>query len=464
MTPLPPAITPPAAASGEPPVRAGLLVMGRKRPGFDPEWGRQMEVAARSAMQAMPLAAVGTQERAVDDASLRRVIDELRRADCETLIVLQPTMGDGRLVPILAQLWGGPLVLWATPERPDSDRVSSCSLVGTHVFASLLRQLDHPFELAYGHPDEEETRRQLAVAVRLSAAARRLGRSKVGLVGHHAPGFINLHADPAALSRTLGVQLHHFGLHELYALIQGQDDPAVERDLAAVSELRLSREPGLGDADLPTNSRYYLAMRSLMEAEHLDALAVRCWPEMPNDFGHWPYLAMARLTDEGRIVALEGDVDGAVLCLMGKLLGLGAGYISDWLEHDERHITLWHPGHAPLHLCEPGSARLARHFNDDKPLVIDATLAADRPITLSRLWRCDGRYHMTACDARSAAPRRALRGAVGLAVVEDRDVPAWFDHLCHQGMPHHVTLFDGHQAAALKRLARLLRVDWVDGP
>ena len=40
-------------------------------------------------------------------------------------------------------------------------------------------------------------------------------------------------------------------------------------------------------------------MRHFLDEENLDALGVRCWPEMPNTFGQWPYLGMARLADEG---------------------------------------------------------------------------------------------------------------------------------------------------------------------
>ena len=54
--------------------------------------------------------------------------------------------------------------------------------------------------------------------------------------------------------------------------------------------------------DLPFSSRHYLAMKSLIREHNLDAIAVRCWPELPNsqDFGAWCYLALARLASEGK--------------------------------------------------------------------------------------------------------------------------------------------------------------------
>ena len=71
--------------------------------------------------------------------------------------------------------------------------------------------------------------------------------------------------------------------------------------------------------------------------------------------GQWCYMALARLATEGFPVACEGDVDGALGCLVGKLLGCGAVYLSDWLEHDASQLTLWHGGMAPLQLrCNIG--------------------------------------------------------------------------------------------------------------
>lgn len=442
-------------------LRVALVVMDRKRPGFDVEWGGQMEAAARDAAAEMGLDPFCPSAHCVDDASLERTLHEVRHAGCDVLVVMQPAMGDGRLAPLLAQLWTDPVVFWATPERPDVGKVSSCSLVGTHVFATIFRQLGHPFELAYGDPDDAETRRRLLEAVCLAAAGTNLRRAKVGLVGNHAPGFINMQVDSAALSRQLGAGLQHYSLPEFFDLVEGQDPQAVEEDVARIEALGLPKEEGLARDDLLANSRYYLAMRALLDAEPLDGLALRCWPELPKRFGAWPYLAMARLAGENRAVALEGDVDGAVSCLIGRLLGMGVGYITDWLEHDEHSITLWHPGHAPLAICEPGSMRLGRHFNNKLPLVVNATLAADRPITLFRLWRCDGAYRMTAFAARTAPPRRELLGANGLAVVADRNVPDCFEALCHEGMPHHMTVLPGNQTDLLKRLARQLRVSWT---
>jgi L-fucose isomerase-like protein len=461
--------------------KIGVLFLGRKRPGFDPEWGAKID---QLVLQHFEDGAdeIFVPAKAVDRVTLQSAVEACRSERCRVIVTLQTTMSDGRLAPFLAQAWGLPLVLWATPENPDGDMISSCSLVGVHIFASTLRQLGLPFEIVYGAPGDAETVTELTQAISRAvhgseakqALARPTGRgmqplagSSVGLIGYHAPGFINLHADPAVLSRELGVQLRHFSLQELMDEMDHCDEQEVANDLEQVHALNLPLVD-VEDSDLTVQSQYYLALKRLALQERLDALAVRCWPELPNLRGHWPYFAMVRLTSEGFPTAMEGDVDGAISCLLGERLGFGKGYLTDWLEHHGSRMTLWHPGNAPFELCEPigetHGPRLARHFNIRKPMVVAARLKAPQPITLFRLWRCDDRYHVVAFNANMVPPDRELQGSHGVAELPGIDLHPLFKRLCRQGMPHHLAVFRGHQGTILRDFAnRAGLTDHSDG-
>jgi len=47
----------------------------------------------------------------------------------DVIVAIQPVISDGRLAPVLAQEWGHPLVLWATPEEQTGEMISGNSLV-----------------------------------------------------------------------------------------------------------------------------------------------------------------------------------------------------------------------------------------------------------------------------------------------------------------------------------------------
>lgn len=458
-----PAAAQTASSKSQKPV--GVLILGRKRPGFDQEWNKLVSKRSVAALESLGYICVGQDLPLVDDATLRVALERINAAGCDSLVMLQPSMGNGQLALSLSQSWPGPIVLWATPERPGDGKVSSCSLVGQHLWGSMLRQAGHPFELVYGDPDDSATRTSLLQAIALARTAAKLRNAKIGVIGTYAPGFIDLAADPFLLRRALGLQLHALSLPQFVDRVNNIDEAAVRKDIEQVHKLGLPFKD-VTEADLAVNSRVYLAMRQLMQEESLSALCIQCWPELPEVIGQWPYLAIARLTAQGQAVAMEGDVDGAIAELMGNSLGLGNAFLTDWLEHDDKTVFLWHPGMAPLDMCyaagEANGPCLAKHFNIVKPLVVDGALQTGKPVTITRLWRCDNEYRMAAFEGKSIPSRRNLTGNTVLVEADGGGLMRRFDNLVHEGMPHHVLLYNNPCAETLRRLARILGIRWVE--
>lgn len=448
----------------------GVLVFGRKRPGFDQEWSKVVRERCLRTLDGLGFTCVGMDTEVLDDESIHAALDRIEGAHCDALVIIQPSISDGQFALTIGQRWNDPVILWATPERPGDGKVSSCSLVGQHLWASIYRQAHHPFELVYGGPEDKaashpgmvESELQRAIAV--ASTVRRLREAKIGIVGTYVPGFVDLAAEPFLIRQTFGLQLHALSLPQFIDRVNGVEEKAAADDLALVRHLGLTKGDGPPAASLSMNSRYLLAMKGLMREMGLDALALQCWPELPNTLGQWPYLAVSRLTAAGHVIAIEGDVDGAVGSLIGSLLGFGPGFLTDWLEHDDSTIFFWHPGMAPLDMCNliggDDAPILAEHFNGGRPFVVDGPLQTGRPVTVFRLWRCDNRYHMTAFEGRSIAPKRRITGNALLMEVDGGLVPKRFDRMIHAGMPHHVTLHYGNYADTFRRLARMLDIEW----
>lgn len=381
-------------------ITVGVLIFGRKRPGFDQEWSASVREHCRTTLSQLGYGAVGADKVVLDDEGVHSALTEIEQAGCDALIVVQPSLADGQYAFTVSQRWRDPIVLWATPERPGDGKVSSCSLVGQNLWASILRQSQHPFELVYNVEDEADLQRQLRRAVELASTVRILRNAKVGVVGTHAPGFLDLAADPFLIRKTFGLQMHSLSLPQFIDRVQAVPPDAVQSDLGKIRELGLKGSQGnatdLSEDLMSVNARFYVAMQELMREASLHAMALQCWPELPNVLGQWPYLAVSRLSAEGNAVSIEGDVDGAIGALIGRSLGIGPGFLTDWLEHDETTIFFWHPGMAPLDMCnEMGCAdepSIGTHFNGEKPFVVDGALQVGSDVTVSRLWRCDGKY------------------------------------------------------------------------
>lgn len=444
----------------------GVLIFGRKRPGFDQEWSKIIRERSLATLKDLGFTCIGADRPVLDDDMIHIAMDEIEKEKCNVLIVIQPSISDGQFALTISQRWRDPIILWATPERPGDGNVSSCSLVGQHLWASIYRQAHQAFEFVYG--DAENSQKDLLRAIAIAGAVSRLRRTKIGVVGTHVPGFIDLAADPFLIRQTFGTQVHSLSLPQFIDRVGNVAEEAVLKDLTEVRKFGLTKKETkkpVSDELLCVNSRFYLSMIDLIKEMSLDALALQCWPELPNVLGHWPYFAVSRLTTAGNAVSIEGDVDGAISSLISCLLGFGPGFLTDWLEHDATTIFFWHPGMAPLDMCNAigseGGPTLAEHFNGPRPLVVDGSLLENRPVTVSRLWRCDNRYHMTAFEGRAIPPRRIVSGNSLLVEVDgDATIPERFDRLIHDGMPHHVLLHYGNHAETFRRFARLLAINW----
>ncbi len=448
----------------KPEVKVGILFLKRERAGFVPEWGAHIEQLANDQLKDCPFNLFTPKQKIVNIVTLRTALDECAKEGCRVLVALQPTVSDGRMVPALAQYSRTPVVFWATPEKQEGDMISACSLVGAHTFAATLAQTGHPFEFVYGMPGEAQTVKDFSAAVYRAYAYSVIHSGSAGLVGYHAPGFIDMHVDPASMQANLHTELFHIGMHEFIDSVHAISDDAAKEDLNKLKRIGLPCTDDITQADLLLASKYYLCMKGMMDTMPLSALGVRDWPELSAT--QWPYLAMARLASEGYAVACEGDVDGALSCLLGYASGCGACYLSDWLEHDEHHITLWHGGAAPFQLCKGLDSdippAIGRHFNNKNPAVVNATLKTGMPITLFRLWHLNGKYLFTAIEGETIKPKRHLKGTNGLGYFPDVDINRYFKRMITAGFPHHPVIAEGHVKEHLRALVESMGVEFVD--
>ena len=88
------------------PLKVGVVFIGRRRPGFDMDWGRGHQQRAREWFNKSGFAIFEPGEKAVDDASMRSSMVACEAQKVDVIAVLQTTMGDARLAPTLAQDFG----------------------------------------------------------------------------------------------------------------------------------------------------------------------------------------------------------------------------------------------------------------------------------------------------------------------------------------------------------------------
>lgn len=450
--------------------RLFVLTLGRSRSGFDQEWSAS--IVRRCNAYLSERYRVHIEPETVRSAArLTSLLESPKARQADVLLFLQPSIADGALVNPIAQCASNKSILfWATPERSEGNIVSSNSLVGTHLFVATLAQYGLTPGFVYGDVGDATVQEELHREVMVLSAVSTTRRARVGLIGAHAPGFIDLHVDPRHLSACTGATMEHLTMHQFFDHMK---EVTAEQIQACSERLRAralpSRDIAPKDAEsmLRMQAHYWTAYLHIVDAYGWDALALRCWPDLPQKYGHWPYVAVSMMLHDGYAVAIEGDVDAALSTMAARYLAPGAVYLSDWLSHTHNTVTLWHGGAVDPTLCVSDDdseyrAHIAPHFNTKTPAVIEGDIKYDTEVTIWRVWQSRGKYYSTALEGETAAPSQHFRGTTALVQCKTDNLNEWFRDKLRHAMPHHVLMVHGKRHRELKLYADHMGWEWVE--
>ncbi|NBC96273.1 MAG: fucose isomerase [Deinococcus-Thermus bacterium] len=400
-----------------------------------------------------------------DEAEARAVAASLADDPPDLLLLQHVTFATGDLIaPLVAA--ASRLAVWALPEGPTrTGPLPFNALCGLQMTLSLLDapQVGHgdaPVKWLHGEVDEPRFVRAFETTVAALRAVRALEHATVLRIGGTAPGFYALEERPAALRGVTVVDEELATLFDRVAAVP--DDEAHERG----GRGREGHDVDVDEATLVRGGRIEAALEAMAVEAGADALAVRCWPELPDRCDAMACAAMGTLAGHGRPAACEGDLMGALSMLALQAVADGPSILMDLSELDEAEdaLLLWHCGNAPAAWAAPDGPkpRLTTHFNrDGVGPVRDETLA---PGPASALRLLDGgRSALIASGTLRGTEMEGFDGVRGWW-----SSPSWagtplpagrfLAELLDQRVPHHLALAGGLHEAALAEACRWLGV------
>lgn len=426
------------------------------------------EEAARQALAALsnlgwPI--VGDATLLMDAQAARKAAQALKAQRPDVLVILSATFSDASAAVELAGQLGmeTPVCLWALREPgPVGDRLWLNSLCGINITSQALQKEGHVVYYVYGNPDKADILEPIARVARAAVTRNRLRQSRIGLVGQAPTGFYGCQFDELLLARVIGPSVTQIDLASVFMAAEAAAVPAVEMAIASTAQ----RSPSLHTLDSAQVRRFgeaYVVLHEALQAQHLDGLAVRCWPEFPQQFGLMPCATLGRLADDGFVCACEADMHGAVTLLVLQWLSGAAPLLADLVAMDEatNTISLWHCGNAPACLAREGEeARLTVHCN--RKIGVAGNFAI-RPgaATLARLGMGPHGYRLLFLNGEVLdEPENRFMGntAVFRPAGNARQL---LDTIILNGWEHHVAIVAGHSARELAVLAQLLGIEAV---
>jgi hypothetical protein len=345
-----------------------------------------------------------------DDAEARRRAAEadalLQDGALDLLLLVHVTFATGDLAaPFLELPW--PLGIWALPEATTEGPLPQNALCGLTLSLSLPVGRPLPVKWFYGDAGDDAFQRRLGTTVRALRGWRAVRGGRVLWIGGTAPGFTRFERVP-----DLPLRVERAPLDVVFEALARVDEAAVEARMATISEPSTVSRTALR----PT-ARLELALEHV--AAGYDGVALRCWPELPDQAGSMACAPFGRLADRGHPFACEGDLAGLVSMLAVAAVTDQPAVLLDLSHVDADGLLFWHCGNAArAWAAEP--SRLDLHFNRGLPAVRDMRLAPGPTSGLRFL--------------------EARRAAVYAGTVLDRrdrydGVSGWIGHLRWAGAP-----------------------------
>lgn len=431
------------------------------QPTFDVPWAESIRARTVTLLESLGVEVVAWDRPLMYEKEAYEFRKKLREADVDAVILQPAGFSFGGLPVIIAAGVNVPCIVWSTPEPAwDGGKMRSNSLCAGIMHNAHLKQAGKNVQFIYCAPDGEAAA-ELAPMLKALSAMKNLKNSKLGIVGHRAPGFYCTGFDELKLQSSFGVQVFHIDISTVFAAMESISDADADGVLVDLGA-RLDEEAESNRDAVRRSVRVYLALKQLASEHSLDALAVKCWPDFPTHQGIMVCLALALLNNDGVVAACEADVYGMLTMLIQNLLGKGPQFFNDLIQIDAAsNLALyWHCGSAAPSLAANREEMVIRpHAQRGVPAAINFPLLPGR-VSVSRLSEDGDGWRMFHATGEAIETPQLLRGNPS-HVKMDLPVQRMLDSIIAEGFEHHYSTSYGDITAELEWFCRFLSIRLV---
>ena len=391
--------------------------------------------------------------------------------DSMTMALLEETRG---IYPVLFLSQGLP----GLPERLSLIEAATCWGVNSAVqLPGGFQRLwgDFRFGFVFGHASDPRALREIGAYASAAHAVRRLRQLKVGILPHRsasAPMF-DTYPDEARMIGQTGIRIEYLYVEDLVECmrrVSDEDARQLTDDLYAACDVI---EPSRDEVVLA--ARQALALERLVRDKGVDALAIDMFPGLTRMCGMVPALGMARLIDQGTVVASEGDLGVSVA-------GLIIREVSGKPIHFWEHSMFDEPRNWILGGHEGGSAGFSMARAGTRPRlrstqyvdfgrtpgapfhgVLPEFITQPGRVTLATLFRGESGYEMRLARGESVdTPPREVHYEHTI-FQPDSPLQEYFRRIASLGVCHHFALVHADLGSELEKVAEILSmpVEWL---
>ena len=363
------------------------------------------------------------------------------------MVVITGTFHLGHLVLEIEKVLHKPLLLWGLNELPyNGGKIRLNSVCGVNLNASnLYKSGVRNYHVIIQDSIDEDW----IDAIRISRA---LSDAHIGIAGFRAHGFFNLGVYDLNVYKSLGILIDHYELEDIYTYAVPQADiDARMKQLKSLFDVT-----GITEDQLIKVAQLSAKMNAFFEANKLTALAIRCWPEYAAKFGISPCAAMSLLQSENKILACEGDIEGALSMIAHRALGAETPFLFDFsqVNFEQNFALFWHCGVAPCNLWDGKCSRsLDTYFAGGKGVTADFVLKSG-DVSVLRIDSAGTDYRVFLQTAKGVPMNNDLKGTY-FKVVFDIPVRDVLQKVIDNGIAHHASVVYGTFVRPVELFAKI---------
>jgi L-fucose isomerase len=431
----------------------------------------------RRSLGEYPITLCSSESVARTKADIDSQVTALRGAGVEVLVAHVPCWTAPNLVVRAVQALEVPTVLLSNRSAATHGTVA---LLGA---GGALDQIGYQHLRVREDPSDRAGEEALLPFMRAASAVAGLRGEVFGLFGGRSLGIDTGTFDPMQWRELFGIDVEHIDQLEI---IRRADEIAEDRGVAATQWLTdrvgaTEYEGKLTPAKLNHQVRCYMATKEIIKEKGLDFIAVKCMPDLSTHFV--PQCISAAILpspydEEGPrdsiVMACEADGDGALTAEVLKLVSGGLPTLfADVSFLNDATETLYLPNCGAM--CSWFAARSDDPDENLHQIQLRPAIrpgggastyfhAAPGPVTLARLFRRSGRYHMAIAPADLVNPSEEeidafvqARGPHQLPTAFAK-LHVGFDRLVGELGSNHISGVPGDFVAELEQVCRLLDI------
>ena len=424
-----------------------------------------------------------------NELDMQKAVADVKAAGCNALVVFLGNFGPETPETLIAKHFDGPCMFVAAAEG-DGNLINGrgdayCGMLNCSYNLGMRHLKGYIPEYPVGLA--EDIAKMIADFVPVARAVVGVKNLKIITFGPRPQDFFACNAPIKGLYE-LGVEVEENSeLDLLVAYRAHKDDPRIP-DVCADMAAELGAAGNNYPEMLPRMAQFELTLLDWIEAHKGDrkfvALADKCWPAFPKEFGFEPCYVNSRLASRGIPVACEVDIYGALSEYIGACVSGDAVTLLDI--NNSVPASMWekeikgkfdyaltdtfmgfHCGNTPA--CKMCADRAVKYQliqnrlleNGGEPDFTRGTLEGDiapGEITFYRL-QCDSDGNLRSYIAEGEVLPVATTSFGGIGVFAIHEMGRFYRHvLIQKRYPHHGAVAFGHHGKALFEVLKFLGV------